>query len=57
MKQAALNLNLCLKKTRKREFLEQMDAAMVQAVERFHGKGFFDTPLQREFAQLAACRT
>ena len=44
MKQAALNLNLNLKKTRKREFLEQMNevvpwAALVERIEPYYPQG------------------
>ena len=44
MKQAALNLNLSLKKTRKREFLEQMDqvvpwAALVELIAPYYPEG------------------
>lgn len=90
MKQTTLNLNLNLKKTRKREFLEQMEqvvpwAALVDLIAPYYPQGrtgrppfsletmlrihfmqqwftlsdpameesFFDTPLYREFAQLA----
>ena len=44
MKQAALNLNLCLKKTRKRELLEQMDqvvpwAALIELIAPYYPEG------------------
>ena len=90
MKQAALDLKLSLKKTRKREFLEQMEqvvpwSSLVERIAPHYPQGrngrppfsletmlrthflqqwftlsdpameeaFFDTPLYREFAQLA----
>lgn len=44
MKQAALNLNLSMKKTRKREFLEQMEqvvpwAALVELITPYYPEG------------------
>jgi IS5 family transposase len=44
MKQATLNLNLSAKKTRKREFLEQMDkvvpwAALVELIAPYYPEG------------------
>jgi IS5 family transposase len=59
MKQAALNLNLCLKKTRKREFLEQMDqvvpwGALVELIAPYYPEGCTGRP---PFALATMLRT
>ncbi len=59
MKQAALNLNLCLKKTRKREFLEQMDqvvpwAALAELIAPYYPEGRTGRP---PFALATMLRT
>ena len=59
MEQAALNLNLCLKKTRKREFLEQMDkvvpwGALVELIAPYYPQGRTGRP---PFALATMLRT